>query len=188
MQDRRPPNCLAGIVDVMFSKYAVTVEDGRLIQNVPLCYSEAVQNLSWYQQAEYRCAFEADVTNLLAGSLAEANYIARRDGEAFTANLVNLDAIRFYIDSSGIELINHYMHSYLPDKTEREQKLKELSLAAFRFVDDNHHWQKISNLAEYIQRQTKVGVIHCEEAIALLESGMPLGKIPSLDLQTLEYG
>jgi hypothetical protein len=85
VQDKQPTNRLTGMIEGIFSKCAVKTEGGRLIQFLPMRFSEAVQNLSWYQQAEYRCAFEADVTNLLAGPLAEAKYIALRDGEVFKA-------------------------------------------------------------------------------------------------------
>lgn len=185
--DKEATHLLAGIVEGILSKFTVKVEGGRLIQSLPTWFSEALENLSWYQQAEYRCAFEADVTNLLAGSLAEAKYIALRDGEAFSANLVNLKALHFYTDRSDIDLINKYMASYLFDETEREQKLAELFLAAFRFVEKKGIWRKISTLAEFIQRQTKATVIQCEELISLLDSGELVDKAYLLDMQKMEF-
>jgi hypothetical protein len=186
-QNETSSNSLAGIVAGIFSQYAVKVEGGLLIQNIPLCFSQALQNLSWHQQAEYRRAFEADVTNILAGSLAEAKYIALLDDEAFNANLVHFKALHFYNGSTDIELISKYLDCYLPNETEREQKLMELFLAAFKFIDDKNNWQKISHLAVHIQRQTKPRIIHCEEAISILESDMPLTKTHSSDLQRMEY-
>ena len=150
-------------------KYTAKVEGGRLIQSLPMSFSEATQYLSWFQQAEYRCAFEADVINLLSGSLAEAKYVASRDGEAFNANLINLRALRFYGGSSDIELVNEYMECFMPNKTERKQKLAELFLVAFNFVNETSNWRYITALAEFIRDQPK-GIIHCEEMISLLES------------------
>ena len=163
--DRQPVDRFAGI----YSKYTVKVEGGRLIQSLPMSFSEATQYLSWFQQAEYRCAFEADVINLLSGSLAEAKYVASRDGEAFNANLINLRALRFYGGSSDIELVNEYMECLMPNKTERKQKLAELFLVAFNFVNETSNWRYITALAEFIRDQPK-GIIHCEEMISLLES------------------
>jgi len=175
-------------IERLFSQYAVKVEGGRLIQSLPLCFSDALQDLTWFQQAEYRCAFEADVSNILAGSLAEAKYMTLRDGEAFNANLIGLNMLRFYNDSTDIELINNYMECYQLNDVERERKLSELFLAAFKFVDDECNWQKISALAEFIHDQDKVGIIHCEEVISILNSGIPQCKTPSSDLQTMKAG
>jgi hypothetical protein len=150
-------------------KYAAKVEGGRLIQSLPLSFTELTQNFSWHQQEEFRCAFEADVINVLAGSLAEAKYIALRDDEAFNANLVNIAALRFYGGSSDIELITDYMECFMSDKVERDRKLIELFLAAFSFVNKHTNWCAITGLAKYICEQPKT-VIGCEEVIALLES------------------
>jgi hypothetical protein len=102
-------------------------------------------------------------------------------------SLVNLNALRFYSGNSEIELVNKYMECCLPDEAEREQKLAELFLAAFSFVDDSNNWRKITVLAEFIQCQTKAGVIPCEDLISLLDSGMPLRKTNSLNLQSMEF-
>lgn len=179
--DRQPVGRFAGV----YSKYTVKVEGGRLIQNLPMSFAEATQHLSWFQQAEYRCAFEADVINLLAGSLAEAKHVASRDGEAFNANLINLRALRFYGDSSEIELVNEYMECFMPHKVERKQKLAELFLLAFGFVNEASNWRYITALAEFIGDQPQ-GIVHCEEVISLLDSGITSYKAHPLALQTNE--
>jgi hypothetical protein len=173
-------------IERLFSQYTVKVEGGRLIQSLPLCFSDALQDLTWFQQAEYRCAFEADVSNILTGLLAEAKYMALQDGEAFNANLIGLDMLRFYNNSTNIGLINSYMECYQPNNSEREQKLIELFLAAFKFIDDESNWQKISALAEFIHNKARVGIIHCEEVISLLNSEITLCKTHSSDLQTMK--
>jgi hypothetical protein len=150
-------------------KYTAKVEGGRLIQTLPLSFAALMQDFSWSQQEEFRRAFEADVVNMLAGSLAEAKYTALRDDEIFNANLVNLAALHFYGGSSDIDLVTEYMECFMPDKTERDQKLLELFLAAFSFVNKRANWRVISALAEYIRDEHK-GIIACEEVISLLES------------------
>lgn len=186
LQNRQPNSCMTGIIEDIFCKCAVNLEGGRLIQPLPLRISEAVQNLSWYQQAEYCCALESDVVNLLAGPLAEAKYVALRDNEVFKANLLNINSLHFYNGSSAIELANKYMECYLPNEEERERKLAQLLMLAFNFVADHGNWRKIRALAEFIQSQTKAGVIPSKELISLLDSGLPLSRTDSLNLQSME--
>jgi hypothetical protein len=152
-----------------YDKYTAKVEGGRLIQSLPLSFAEATQYFSWPQQEECLCAFEADVINLLVGSLAEAKYLASCDGEDFNPHLVNLSALHFYGGSSDLEVITEYMECFMLNKAEREQKLAELFLAAFNFVNSGSNWHAISALAEFIQDESK-STIHCEEIISLLES------------------
>jgi hypothetical protein len=142
----------------LYSKYAAKVEGGRLIQHLPASYAQATQALSRFQETEFRCAFESDVINLLAGPLAEAKYLSLRDGEPFNANLVNLDALHFYGGSPDIELANGYMECFIPKYSERTQKLEELFLAAFNFVNERPTWLKITGLADFIRNQT-IGTI-----------------------------
>jgi hypothetical protein len=141
---------------------------GRLIQSLPLSYAEATDSLSWFHQAEYRCAFEVDIFNLLAGPLAEAKYIAYRDGEIFNSHLVNLKALRNYGGIQDMELVNEYMACFMSNEAERKEKLAELFLAAFYFVDDTSIWRKITALAMFIQDQSGEGIIHCEDVISFL--------------------
>jgi hypothetical protein len=156
-------------------RYVAKVEGGRLIQSLPLSFSDATHYFSRVQMDEYRRAFEADVINMLAGSLAEAKYVALRDDEIFNANLVNLNALHFYGGSSDLEVITEYMECFLPDKAERQKKLVELFAAAFRFVNKKSHWAAISALAQFILAEPK-GVINCEEVISFLESRSALLK------------
>lgn len=150
-------------------KYIDKVEGGRLIQNLPLSFHEATHYFSRTQLEEYHRAFEADVINMLAGSLAEAKYVASRDDEVFNANLINLGALHFYGGDSDLEVITEYMECFLPDKAERHQKLAELFAASFRFVNKRANWRAISALAQFILAEPK-GVINCEEVITFLES------------------
>lgn len=154
-------------------KYTAKVEGGRLIQSLPLSFAEATQYFSWPEQEECLCAFEADVINLLAGSLAEAKYVALRDNEVFNPNLVYLGALKFYGGSSDLEVINEYLECFMLHRAARDRKLAELFLAAYNFVNRRSNWRAITALAEFILDTPKVepkDTIHCEEVISLLES------------------
>jgi hypothetical protein len=146
----------------------VIIAGGRLIQSLPLSYDEVTGSLSWFHQAEYRCAFEADISNLLAGPLAEAKYTALRDGKIFNAHSVNLRALHNYGDIQEMELVNEYMASFITYRAERKRKLSELLLAAFFFVNDSSNWRNITALATYIEDHFEDGIIHCEDVISLL--------------------
>lgn len=147
------------------------ISGGRLIQSLPVSYAEATVSLSWYHQAEYRCAFEADVSNLLSGPLAEAKFVALQDGEAFNPKLIHLRALQNYGGHSALESANEYMECFMHHKAERKQKLAELYMAAFNFVNTRANWRKISALAEFILGQPEdSNVIHCEDVISLLDN------------------
>lgn len=149
-------------------QYATAIEGGRLIQSLPASFAEANNCFSWPQQEEYRRAFEADIINLLSGPLAEAKYVACRDDEAFSANLINLEVLQFYGGRPDLAVVMEYMQCLIPYQPEREQKLAELFLAAFSFVNQPANWLAISALAKLILDEPK-RIIHCEEVIAALE-------------------
>jgi hypothetical protein len=152
------------------SNHALIV-GGRLVQSLPLSFAEATDSLSWFHQAEYRCAFEADISNLLTGPLAEAKYIALLDGETFNSHSVNLRALHNYVSLQEMELANEYMACFITNRAERKQKLAQLLSAAFYFVNDSSNWHNIKDLATFIQDQSGDGIIHCEDVISLLENG-----------------
>lgn len=150
-------------------KYCAKLEGGRLVSHLPYTFQCATRLLSPIEQEQCRTAFEADVINILAGFLAEAKYVALRDGEIFNANLVYLGALKFYGDQFNLLTVDEYMDCLYPDnKTERNQKLAELFLAAYSFVNQPANWQAITTLAETLCRSPQ-DVFSCEELIALLE-------------------
>lgn len=150
-------------------KHRAMLEGGRLVPSLPYSFQGATRLLPPPEQQQCRCAFEADVTNLLAASLAEAKYVALRDGEVFNANLVYLGALKFYGGSMDLLTVDEYMDCLYPtSKTERDQKLTELFLAAYSFVNDSENWQAIAALAEAIHAHPQ-DMFTCEELIALLE-------------------
>jgi hypothetical protein len=150
-------------------KYKAKLEGGRLIPHLPHSYQEATRLLSPAERQQCRCAFEADVINILAASLAEAKYVALRDDEVFNANLVYLGALKFYGGSQDLLAVDEYMDCLYPDDThERNQKLTELFLAAYSFVNEPANWQAITMLAETLCRSPQ-DAFTCEELIAMLE-------------------
>jgi hypothetical protein len=148
---------------------SAAIEGGRLIQSLPLSFVGYSLSLSWIQKKEYLHAFEADVTNILAGALAEAKIVALTYGEGFNTNFVNLCTLRFYGGSSDIQVITEYMEFFIPHKTQRNQKLIQLFISAISFVNNISNWSKITSLAEFI-RDKPIGIIPCEELISLIDS------------------
>lgn len=149
---------------------SAAIEGGRLIQSLPLSFAGSTQGFSWFQKKEYLRAFEADVTNILTGALAEAKIVALTNGEGLNANFVNLSALRFYGGSSDIKVVTEYMECFMPHKAKRAQKLIQLFMAAISFINDIANWIKITSLAEFI-RDRPIGTIPCEDLISLLDSG-----------------
>jgi hypothetical protein len=153
----------------LYGKDTVKVEGGRLIKHLPVSSDEVVPYCLWPQHIDYLNAFEADVVNLLVGSLAEAKYVALRDGEVFNAHLVNLDALHFYGGSSDLEVISEYMECFIPCKKERRHKLSELFMTAYHFVNKRKNWRAISALAEFIMDEPD-DIINCEKVVSVLEA------------------
>ncbi|MFZ2404020.1 MAG: hypothetical protein WAW41_02710, partial [Methylobacter sp.] len=81
------------------TKYIANIDGGRLIHTLPSSIEEATSGFSSAQRMGYQCAFEADMINMLAGSLAEAKYITERDGEPVNPRLIYLNAL-YYFDAT----------------------------------------------------------------------------------------
>ena len=145
------------------------VIDGNLIQNLPIAVIESLSALSSTGQHSSQRAYEADVVNLLVGPLAEAKYVSIRDGEMFSQDLINLNALRHYGGHSDLEKAQQYLESFITSKTQREKKRVELLAQAYQFVDNHKNWACILNLAHYIldsQQET----ISCDEAMAIFDA------------------
>jgi len=145
------------------------LEGGRLIHTLPYSIEETLCNFSAVQKQAYQQAFEADIINLLVGSLAEANYIAQRDNELISPRLVPMHALHNYGGSSDLETINEYLDCFIVDKKEQEKKMSKLFRAAFDFVNNWSHWCAITALADYILANDKK-IISYEEVIAVLDA------------------
>lgn len=145
------------------------LEGGRLIHTLPSSFESVVYNLSSIQQQAYQQAIEADIINLLVGSLAEANYIAKRDNELISPRLVPINALHNYGGSADLEVIYQYLNCFFPDKGQQEKKMAKLFRAAFDFVNNGSHWYAITALADYILASDKK-IISYEEVVAVLEA------------------
>jgi len=166
--DSQSSACLCKSYDSC-NHYITKVEGGRLIHTLPSSIEKAISDFSLAQKQGYQLAFDADIFNLLVGPLAEAYYVAQRDGELINPHLVNLNALHNYGGTSDLETINDYVECFIPDKTQREKKLTELYLAAFNFIIDRSNWRAIMALADYILANSK-NVLECEEIIAVLDA------------------
>lgn len=145
------------------------LEGGRLIHTLPSSFESVVYNLSSIQQQAYQQAIEADIINLLVGSLAEANYIAKRDNELISPRLVPINALHNYGGSADLEAINQYLNCFIPDKGRQERKMAKLFRAAFDFVNNGAHWHAMTALADYILASDKKNISY-EEIATVLEA------------------
>ena len=153
---------------VTHDHFVAMVEGGCLIHSLPFTLIESANYYSLDEQDTYRTAFEADMINLLVGPLAEAKYVALRDNECFSKNLINVNALHNYGGTSDLEKVYEYLENFISDNSLHEEKIAELFSKAFEFIDSPIHWQAIKRLANYILDYTK-NTISCEEAIAVLD-------------------
>jgi len=165
MQDKRASGPSADKV----TGYTARIEGGRLIHHLPLTLTAALQGLTnQHQQDEYKRAFEADLINLLVGPLAESKFVAIRDSKAFNANLANIVGLSSYDGKPDSSLIVEYMDCFLFNQKDYD-RMKELFMAAFGFVNNPSNWFAISSLAGHILDKS-IGCIDCEDVVSLVES------------------
>ena len=143
------------------------LEEDRLLHTVPFSIEKATKGISLEQKPAYARAFEVDVINLLVGPLAEAKYVAMRDGELINPRLVNLDALHYYGGASDLEMVYGYLGCFIAEEAERERKISDLFLQAFTFINDQSNWLAITVLAAYILTGRK-NSIDCEEVMPYL--------------------
>lgn len=160
----------------LFDPYTLaSIRGGRLIASLPLLTFKvfnAQLNADTYKRAfrytdEYRLAFEADITNLLIGSLAEAKYTALLDNEPFNQNLLSVQALKYYGGDADLAVINDYLQSYTADELEQHKILDSIFIKAFNFVNDRTNWKAISHLANYILTSNKNSIGCAEVAVVL---------------------
>lgn len=144
------------------------IKGGRLIHTLPLL-TEGLDTRLFLLTDEYHPAFEADIVNLLVGSLAEAKYIARMDNEPFKAQLLSTQTFSHYGGEADLALVYEYLQNYSADRQEQDQSLRYFLGRAFDFIDDQKNWQAVTKLANYILASNK-NEISCEEAVAVLDS------------------
>jgi len=158
--------------------HVVKVDGGRLIPILPSSIEEATSGFFSAQAQAYERAFEADMVNRLVGPLAEAKYIALRDGELMNSHLINVNALNFYGGTSDLEQVNEYLECFPLNQELKEQKITDLFLAAFNFVNIKSNWQAITALADYIVAEHK-NVFAYEDIIRILENAHSLATFRS---------
>lgn len=151
-----------------YDNCSTKIEGGRLIHTLPSSMEEVI-HFSETQKRAYQQAFEADIVNLLVGSLAEANYVAQRDNELISPRLVPLYALHNYGGSSDLEIVDEYLQCFIPDKVQQEKKVTELFWEAFEFVNDWRYWYAITGLADYILSNDK-NIIEYQEVVGVLDT------------------
>ena len=151
------------------------VEGGRLIELLPHSIDGLDHTLIKHNQTmaplvrDYLVAFEADIINLLAGPLAEAKHVYKRDDELFNHQLVDLKSLKNYGGGSDLALARDYLESFSASKQIQDQKLAELFASACEFVREPANWKAITKLANYILESNK-NIISCEEVVSVIES------------------
>jgi hypothetical protein len=150
--------------------YIAQLEGGRLIEMLPHSLDGFICKLTENNDAmvqlaeDYRMAFESDIINLLIGPLAEAKHIADNDNELFKLQLINANALKNYGGNSGLNLLNQYLQCFFSDK-QKDEKLDELFVEAFYFVNNDANWLATTKLADYILVSSNV---ICYEDIVLM--------------------
>lgn len=151
------------------------VDGGRLIHTLPSSLEEATRNFSLAQQQAYRLAFEADIVNLLVGSLAEANYVAQRDNELINPRLLPLEVLPNYGGAFDLEMVQQYLNCFIVDKSEQDKKVTELFWQAFEFISDWSHWYAITALSSMILNNQD-RVLEYEEIVYVLDHHFTLAQ------------
>lgn len=135
--------------------YIAQLVGGRLIEMLPFSLDNLVSKLTEHNDAmlqlveDYRKAIESDIINLLIGPLTEAKHIADTDNEIFKRQLINSNALKNYGGNSGLALLNQYLQCFISDK-QKDEKMDELFVEAFYFVNNDENWFATTRLADYI--------------------------------------
>ncbi|MGZ4959242.1 MAG: hypothetical protein ACXV7J_08320 [Methylomonas sp.] len=158
------PNSLNG-------HFFAKVVDGNLIQNLPIAVVESFSTVSGSGVHSCQRAYEADIVNLLVGPLAEAKYVSIRDNEVFNLELIDFNALHNYGGYSDLERVHAYLECFIASRVRREEKMLELLVQAFTFIDNRRNWQSILSLAHYIL-ESQQEIISCDEAISVFDRSL----------------
>ena len=150
--------------DYALNSNPVTIEGGRLVDNLLLLSENMAQYFSPLQLEQYRSAVEADITNLLVGIMAEVKYAAQLKRTPFSVNSVTADSLADHCDAGDWAMVSEYIQLY---KEDRDRKLSRLITAAFNFVSKPSYWRAISKLARFIQSKI-MDTISCEEVASII--------------------
>jgi len=98
-----------------------------------------------------------------------ARYVALRDNECFTKNLITVHALHYYGGQSDLDKVNDYLAHLISDSNLHEAKLTELFNKPFQFIESPHHWKAIERLAAYLLDNSTKTTVSSEEAMAVLD-------------------
>lgn len=156
-----------------FSKahIAAEIKGGCLIENLALNLSVNKNEIADNEKAEYFHALDADVINLLAGPLAEKNYVIQRDNEVISAELLNIQTLSQEGNYSDMKKINHYLNFFSDCPLERQQKLSQLLKQSFHFITHPQTWKAVDAVARHIL-ESQNQWIHCEEVFKIIDKSV----------------
>ena len=145
--------------DSQGENYDVKIEGGgRLIKSLPRSIDDfgklhlAQKSIEERDEilTELESAMDADICNLLVGSIAEAKYVSIIDNEHLTVNLLSMEALKYYGGNNDLKLIDDYLQCFFNSGMQSVQKIRDLFHSAFDFVDNPRRWRSIAALATCI--------------------------------------
>jgi len=148
--------------------YVAEIEGGCLIENLALNLSVSRNEIHLDEKEEYHRALNADVINLLAGSIAEQNYLILRDNEIINEALLNIRNLGRYGNYSDMQKINNYLRFLSDCPVEQQQKLTLLLKESFFFITHPQTWKAVTAVAHYILNSQKQQ-IHCEDVFKVID-------------------
>lgn len=148
---------------------AAKVEGGCLIQNLILSFIDSENYMSAPEKADYNKALEADIVNLLAGAVAEANYVSLADNEIINAHLLSIQALGNYGSQSDLDKIAEYLNCISTNPQQQKQKLTLLLVQTFDFITHPKTWKAVEAVAKFILT-CKKQKISCEEVFAVIDA------------------
>jgi hypothetical protein len=153
---------------VTSSSYGRRLTEMSLEDNNSVPYKKVQPNLTMPSIKAPLMVFEADIVNLLAGPLAEAKYVYDIDNELFSELLIDQNALKNYGGYSDLILVNDYLLSFSDCQEQRDDKLNELFVIAFKFIDQQTNWAAITKLAHSIIKGQQDNIDY-EKVVSLFE-------------------
>lgn len=147
---------------------AAKVEGGCLIQNLALSFIDSENYMSASEKADYSVALDADIVNLLAGAIAEANYVCKTDNETINAQLLGVHVLGNYGSLSDLKRIAEYLNYLSKDTQQQNKKLTQLLIQTFDFITQPKIWNAVTAVAAFILT-CKKQTISCEEVFVVID-------------------
>jgi hypothetical protein len=148
---------------------AAKVEGGCLIQDLFLSFINSENYMSEKEKVDYYAALEADIVNLLAGAVAEANYVNLADNEILNAHLLSVQSLGNYGSESDLNQIAEYLDCFSRNPQFQKQKLAQLLIQTFEFIAHPQTWKAVKAVANFILTSKKQ-TISCEEIFTVIDA------------------